>query len=266
MSISDMDKAAFFAALRRRNTPMFGDSLSARQVDGINGILRAFDDVGDGRVKTLAYALATARHETGGLMVPIKETVMPWHKDKFPSDATVIRRLDRWAEKTGRTRNIYWRPDPKTGRAYFGRGHVQLTWKENYSRSSADAGVDLVTNPDAMLDPVISARVLILGLIDGRWNGFGQGLAYYLPDDGEDDLRGARRTVNLTDKWDVVAGYYQQFMRAIEPAMPEKPQDAPESPLPIDLPDDPGMDEVPAGGRLSALFRAILALLKGFKR
>ena len=34
-------------------------------------------------------------------------------------------------------------------------------------------GVDLERDPDAMLDPVISARILIRGLIDGRWNGRG---------------------------------------------------------------------------------------------
>lgn len=33
--------------------------------------------------------------------------------------------------------------------------------------SSADAGVDLVANPDAMLDPKISARVLIRALFGG---------------------------------------------------------------------------------------------------
>ena len=46
---------------------------------------------------------------------------------------------------------------------------------DNYRNSSKDAGVDLEKYPDKMLDPVISARVLIRGIMDGRWNGQGKG-------------------------------------------------------------------------------------------
>ena len=60
-----MDRATFFAALRRRTSGFFGTSLSQSQVDYINGILDAIATHGDGRDKTLAYALATAYHETG---------------------------------------------------------------------------------------------------------------------------------------------------------------------------------------------------------
>lgn len=98
---------------------------------------------------------------------------------------------------------------------FYGRGHVQLTWEDNYRDSSADAGVDLVKNPDAMLDPVISARVLWKGLLDGRWNGRKLGLRAYL-DNG--DIIQARRTVNVLDKAEVIAGYHNQFLKAITAA------------------------------------------------
>lgn len=68
-----MDRTACFAPLRRRTSGVFGTSLSQSQVDGINGILDAFATHGDGRDKTLAYALATAYHETGARMVPVRE-------------------------------------------------------------------------------------------------------------------------------------------------------------------------------------------------
>ena len=45
------------------------------------------------------------------------------------------------------------------GYKYRGRGFIQLTGKNNYRAYSDVAGVDLVKNPDAMLDPVISAKV-----------------------------------------------------------------------------------------------------------
>jgi len=68
-----MDRTAFCAALRRRTSGVFGTSLSQSQVDGITGILDAFATHGDGRDKTLAYALATSYHETGARMVPVRE-------------------------------------------------------------------------------------------------------------------------------------------------------------------------------------------------
>lgn len=260
-----MNRKDFFSALRSRSNTLFGTSLSAKQVKGIDGILDAFDRNGDGRSKTLAYALASAYHETGKAMVPIKETVMPYHKNKNPTDAQVINRLDRWAKKIGRTTNIYWRVNPRTGKAYFGRGHIQITWLDNYERSSADAGVDLVKNPDAMLDSEISARVMIRGLLDGRWNGRGKGIAFYLPTNGEDDLKNARRTVNVTDRWQDVAGYYHMFLMAIEGAGGVSAYD-PESIVREDaaFPDEveilpPRPKAAVAGGIIAALLAGVYA-------
>ena len=96
-----------------------------------------------------------------------------------------------------------------------GRGQVQLTWEENYRKTGDLIGLDLVNNPDLMLDPRISARVMIEGIIDGRFNGRGKGVAFYLPDSGPDDLKNARRTVNITDKWQLIGGYYKKFLEAI---------------------------------------------------
>ncbi|MGY5793661.1 glycoside hydrolase family 19 protein len=197
-----MDRTAFFAALRRRTSGVFGTSLSQSQVDGINGILDAFATHGDGRDKTVAYALATAYHETGARMVPVREG--------FAKDDASARRIISKRE--------YGKPAGKYGHVYYGRGQVQLTWLKNYDTSSADAAYDLVAYPDKMLDPVISARVMIKGLLDGRWNGAGKGIATYLPTNGTDDLKNARRTVNVTDKWELIGGYYTAFLSAIKEA------------------------------------------------
>jgi len=123
------------------------------------------------------------------------------------------------AKKRGPSSGVakYARPAGPYGHWYYGRGQVQLTFLDNYDESSADAGVDLVKNPDAMLDPMISSRVLIRGLIDGRWNGQGKGIGYYLHRENP-DLKNARRTVNVTDKWEKFAGFYQNFMASIDAA------------------------------------------------
>lgn len=193
-----MNLEVFFDCIRR---DPFKRRLTQKQVNGINGILDAFVSHGDGRAKTLAYALATAYHEVGGRMVPVREGFSR-------SDAAARRAV---------ARRRYGVPAGPHGHVYYGRGLVQLTWLENYRRSSADAGTDIVKNPDAMLDPVIGARILIKGLIDGRWNGSGKGISVYLTD-ARDDLKNARRTVNITDKWELIGGYYKAFLEAIESA------------------------------------------------
>jgi len=202
-----MYHATFFAALRRRESGVFGTSLSQQQVDGINGILAAFDTHGDGWRSTLAYALATAYHETGGRMSPVREGFAS-------TDEGARRAVNRLAAQRGPNSAVakYAQPQPPHGHVYYGRGQVQLTWLDNYRRSSADAGVDLVENPDAMLDPLISARVLIRGLMDGRWNGHGHGIHHYL---GQGDWINARRTVNVLDKAEKIAAYAHAFDAAL---------------------------------------------------
>lgn len=205
-----MNKAAFYAALRQRGSGVFGTSLSQGQVDGMEGILAAFDTHGDGKIDTLAYGFGTTYHETGRRMMPVREG---FAKDDVGARRAVLALARKRGPKSAVAR--YAQPQPPYGHVYYGRGHVQLTWLDNYQASSADAGTDLVANPDAMLDPEISARVLWRGLLDGRWNGRGHGLRYYL-DTG--DVIQARRTVNLLDKARQIAGYHAAFLRAIEVA------------------------------------------------
>ena len=195
-----MNRTKFYDALRKSD--LFGGALSSQQVAGTEGILDAFATHGDGRAKTLAYALATAYYETAYRMAPVRETLAD-------DDASARQRLKDAP---------YAQPEPPHGHAYYGRGPVQLTWKRNYARSSSDAGVDLVRYPDKALDPEIGARILVRGLLDGRWNPDGKGIAHYLPDMGPDDLKNARRTVNLLDRWALIAGFYQEFLSAIEQA------------------------------------------------
>ena len=45
---------------------------------------------------------------------------------------------------------------------YYGRGFIQLTWKDNYQKYAQLTGVDLVGNPDLLLQPHVSAQVLAL--------------------------------------------------------------------------------------------------------
>lgn len=192
-----LDRAKFFAYLRSGKAPMFGTSLTRSQVAGIEGILDAFEVTGDGRDKTLAYGLATARREVGAGMVPVREG---FKKTDAEARAYVLRHYP----------TKYGKPAGPWGHVYYGRGIVQLTWLSNYEREG------IAADPDKALEPRFAAELMFKGLLDGRWNGKGKGLAHYLPTGGPDDLKNARRTVNITDHWEEIAGFYRQFMAAIE--------------------------------------------------
>lgn len=196
----NINKSYFFNKIRE--SKLFRGSLSQSQVEGINGIFEAWEKYGDGFINTLAYAFATAYHETGAHMVPVREG--------FANTDVIARR---------RTRNrAYGKPAGVYGHVYYGRGIVQLTWLENYKRTGDALGVDLVKDPDLAMKPEISARILIEGLIDGRWNAKGHGIQFYLRNN---DLKNARRTVNVLDKWELIKGYYETFLDILEKSIEE---------------------------------------------
>ena len=208
-----MNRAKFYAALRKRNSGVFGTSLGQSQVKGIEGIFEGFITHGDGREKTLAYALATTVRETGSKMVPVREGFAK-------TDLGARRAVNKLAKKRGPKSAVarYSKPDGPYNHVYYGRGRVQETWYDNYKRTSNEMGVDFVKHPDLRLDPVYDAQILFSGLQDGRWNGRRKGIAYYLPTNGKDDLKNARRTVNITDHWQDIGGYYKAFLKAIKGA------------------------------------------------
>jgi predicted chitinase len=207
--------AAFYAAVR----PIFGGRMTQKQVDGVEAILTATKGL---PVSHRAYVLATAHHETGGGMQPVKETVFPWSKNKNPSDAQVIAALDR-AFKAGKMKGVktpYWR------QGWFGRGYVQLTHERNYRAVSALVGVDLVADRDKALDPLIAAKVLVEGMKAGTFTG--HKLSDYLPG----DFVGARRVVNGTDAAEQIADTARRFEAALMRDSVPAP-DYPAAPVPV---------------------------------
>jgi hypothetical protein len=193
-----MIRQAFFNAIR----PAFGGKLTAAQVDGMNALL---DHGRDLPLHHIAHVMAHVRRETGGYMSPIKETVMPSHKDKHPSDAEVIRRLDA-AFKAGKLKWVktpYWRD------GYFGRGQIQVTHRANYDKFG-------IKNPDDALRPDVSAKVAINGMRNGLFTGKRLG-DYTFPDDLDNPPKtNPRRIVNGQDGSDAeVARFHREFAAAL---------------------------------------------------
>lgn len=65
-----IDYKKFFSFVR---AAPFGGRLTQLQVDGTKSIIQAFLAAGGTDERHLAYILATAFHETGGRMVPVRE-------------------------------------------------------------------------------------------------------------------------------------------------------------------------------------------------
>jgi len=52
------------------------------------------------------------------------------------------------------------------GGKYYGRGYIQLTGYPNYKRYAQLSGVDILGNPDLLLDPTNSAKIAVAYLLD----------------------------------------------------------------------------------------------------
>ncbi len=180
-----VNRRFFFETVRSR---LFNGRLTQQQVDGMSAILDRWekhhareDD------RWLAYMFATAYHETDKKMWPIEE----------------------YGKGKGK---IYGDPDPETGKVYYGRGLVQLTWKRNYEKMSEILKVDLVNEPDLVLDLDISIRIMFYGMINGTFTG--KRLGDYFNESKENWIQ-ARRIINALDKANLIADHAKKFYSAI---------------------------------------------------
>lgn len=79
---------------------------------------------------------------------------------------------------------------------YYGRGFVQLTWKNNYETYGKLLGADLVGKPDGALVPQSALFILCHGFKVGTFTG--RKLTDYVTDNTTDFIS-ARRCINGTD-------------------------------------------------------------------
>lgn len=216
---------AFFNHIR---TKLFHGGLNQAQVDGINALVLA--GVQNGlTLQQHAYVLATAYHETGivkrlpdGRRV-LEHTMQPVRE----MDKGAGRKYGTWLTnsqgvkyclKNGSGSTVYTQDE--CPHLFYGRGHVQLTWFDNYLRATRKLNallpeteqVDLIADPDLALRTDISAKIIVLGMKEGWFTG--KCLSDYI-NDNRDDYKAARRIVNGTDKAEQIAQYARIFESAL---------------------------------------------------
>lgn len=191
-----MNMQSFYDSIR---TTLFRGSISTKQFQGIEAIFAEYNRLCVNDLRKLAYILATSYHETARTMQPIEE----YGKGG----------LRPYARKIKMNGKPYTTPD----KLYYGRGHVQLTWYENYANMGKILGLPLLEKPELMLTMDVSIKVLFEGMLKGK-SSFGDFTGKSLEDyftSSKSDPINARRIVNGTDAAQTIAGYYRLFYGAL---------------------------------------------------
>lgn len=247
----------FFDAIR----PLFGGKLTQEQVDGITATINEFERVGDGDIQKLAYILATGTHEAKFKAVAenlnytsaarIRE-VWPTRFKTTAAAQPFVRQPKKLAEKVYGGRKDLGNTQPGDGWLFRGRGWPQLTGRGRYRHFGVES------TPDAVLEPAVSARVLVEGMLKGTFTG--AKLSAYIKG-GTADYVNARRTVNADvrangEKIAILAGRFEDALRTS--LMPDTAP-APPPAKPLAAPRIPGWLLWTAG-----LFLAAFAALSFF--
>jgi len=133
----------------------------------------------------IAYVLATTEWETNQTFKPVKEAY--------------------WLSEAWRQANLGYFP-------YYGRGYVQLTWKNNYAKYGNIVELDLVNNPDLALDHKVALFVLVHGFQTGGFTG--RKLTDYVTA-SQTDFVNARRCINGTNHAQDIAKLAQGYLNTL---------------------------------------------------
>lgn len=149
------DFAKFYNASNRRKFNQW-------QADALNAVLNVWDtDDGLHNDSRLAYILGTIYHESAHSVYPVREGSCETDEGSVAYSKYIYRKRI--------TTYDYFERDPQTKQSYYGRGQVQITFKDNYDVNGGRLGLGsrLVTAPDDTLSYEISAKLAVLGAYHG---------------------------------------------------------------------------------------------------
>jgi hypothetical protein len=162
--------------------------LTPSQQDGFNFIVTAFDASKFEDQRWLAYMLATAYHETAHTLQPVTEYGSREYFNRYEG------RKDLGNVSLG------------DGYRYRGRGYVQITGRNNYTKYG------IADMPEKALEPEFAAHIMIDGMTKGIFTG--RKLSQYFNEHTDDPIN-ARRIINGLDRAEKIADYYIQFLKLV---------------------------------------------------
>lgn len=191
-------------------------ALKQSQTDGLNALLAAAE--GDPQItdlRWLAYMLATVKHECADTWKAIEE----YGKGKGRKYGVAVTVTDPAGQSFT---NVY-----------YGRGFVQLTWKDNYESMGRQLNNRLLYEPQLALDADVAYRIMSLGMRKGSFTG--KKLADYIG--GEKcDYVNARKIINGLDQADRIAGYATKLESILRASVVAAVDGVPVIPVPTPTP------------------------------
>ena len=153
--------------------------------------------------RTITWAMLTAEQQTNARLL------MRYAKQQSISDINALAYIFGTAHWECHLKPIKeYNGSKKRYKPYFGRGFVQLTWRDNYDkftkllRSEVGITADLVRNPDLALNPTNAAFIAAYGMKFGTFTT--RRLDHYFGN-GKADFVGARAIINGSDKAQTIA-------------------------------------------------------------
>lgn len=182
---------------------ILGGVLSPTQVEGINALITELELYGVKDKNLISYLIATALLETKKKFQPQEEQGTEEYFEQMygiegPRSAIAVRLKNT---KAG------------DGYTFRKRGIVGLLGRKAYEDMSLALSMDLVTNPDLVLDKNVAYKILVHGCMRGLFTGVS--LSKYI-NDKKVDFINARRTVNGTDNAKRLALIAEQIVTVIK--------------------------------------------------
>ncbi|NTU96815.1 MAG: hypothetical protein HGA62_03255 [Chlorobiaceae bacterium] len=168
-----------------------GTALNQNQKDGFSYFLSKIEQTEIDK-RWIAYILATVWHETLHTMHPVSE------KGNY-------KHFRNYEYLNG---NIFL----GDGFRYRGRGYVPLAWRDNYEKFGRFLGLELVGNPDCVLNPEIAWRILFTGMTEGLFTG--EKLLKYFNEVNTDWIE-ARKIIHDSDDAEQIAEQAKKFFEAL---------------------------------------------------